>query len=95
VVLGTSPIRGASAGLTGSAARPRSGATIAVSGWPGQLPFDFLHFYLLLFAFCFFDPREARGRAGCMKYATIFSANHVRKKAVIEYIKHLGKVIQG
>jgi hypothetical protein len=49
----------------------------------------------LLFAFCFFDPREARGRAGCMKYATIFSANHVRKKAVIEYIKHLGKVIQG
>ena len=46
--------------------RPRTGASIVVSDWPGLLPFDFLHFYLLLFVFCFFDTREARGRTNCM-----------------------------
>ena len=68
VVLGATAIRRASVGLTGAAARPSTGTAIAVSVWPGQLPFDFLHFYLLLFVFCFFDAREARGRAGRMKF---------------------------
>ena len=59
VALGAASVRSASAGFPGAAAGQGCQATFVVSGWPGQLPLDFLLFYLL--------PREARGRAGRMK----------------------------